>query len=81
MKKVYLNISGMSCQGCMNIVKNILMGVKGTIDVEVELVPGNAKVVCEDNVKTEDLLSSINENTSYKASFEKTEDVLPEELE
>ncbi len=81
MKRVYLNISGMSCQGCMNTIKNTLMNVNGTIDVEVELVPGNAKVVCEDNVKTEDLLSSINENTSYKASFEKTEDVLPEELE
>ncbi|URA11265.1 cation transporter [Thermospira aquatica] len=80
MKRVYVNISGMSCQGCMNIVKNTLMKVEGVVDVEVELVPGSAKIICDENVKSAQLVSSINENTSYKASLQKEEDVLEEEL-
>lgn len=80
MKKVYLNISGMSCQGCMNIVKNTLLKIKGVKDVVVELVPGSSEVICEDSVRVEELVSVINNNTAYKASFLKEEEVLPEEI-
>jgi len=79
-KKVYLNISGMSCQGCMNIVKNTLLKIKGVKDVVVELVPGSSEVICEDSVRVEELVSVINNNTAYKASFLKEEEVLPEEI-
>lgn len=81
MKKVYLNISGMSCQGCMNTVRNTLLGIDEVKEVIVELIPGSAKVFCENSIKNEILVKIINENTIYKASFEKEEDVLPEELE
>jgi len=79
-KRVYLQILGMSCQGCMNIVKNTLLKIKGVKDVVVELVPGSSEVICEDSVRVEELVSVINNNTAYKASFLKEEEVLPEEI-
>lgn len=64
----------------MNIVKNTLLKIKGVKDVVVELVPGSSEVICEDSVRVEELVSVINNNTAYKASFLKEEEVLPEEI-
>jgi copper chaperone CopZ len=64
----------------MNIVKNTLLKINGVKEVAVELVPGSAEIICEDGVKANDLVSVINNNTSYRASFLKEEEVLPEEI-
>ncbi|MGC8765877.1 MAG: heavy-metal-associated domain-containing protein [Brevinematia bacterium] len=81
MKRVKLSVSGMSCQGCMNTVKNALLEVEGVREVAVTLVPGSAEIICEDSVSEESLVKTINDTTIYKANLYNTESLLPEELE
>lgn len=65
----------------MNIVKNKLLEVQGVREVLVELVPGSAEIICDENVNEENLVNKINNETSYRATFYREEDVFPEELE
>ncbi|HQT00748.1 MAG: hypothetical protein B7Y26_07665 [Hydrogenophilales bacterium 16-64-46] len=44
MNEIVLNISGMSCGGCVNSVQAILAALPGVESVEVTLTPGLARV-------------------------------------
>ncbi len=45
MNDIQLNITGMSCGGCVASVQNILSALPGVASVEITLTPGQAKIV------------------------------------
>jgi len=47
MDTVVLSIQGMTCQGCVRSVENVLRGVEGVRAVRVSLEQGNATIECE----------------------------------
>ena len=49
MKKIVLEIEGMSCIGCMNTVRDILMELDGIEEAEIELVPGRGFIIAGDD--------------------------------
>ncbi len=69
MKEIILNIEGMTCQGCMNTVKMHINNIIEYGEVELELVPGSADIICDDDVDFRDIIDEINHNTNYHASF------------
>lgn len=44
MQRITLRVSGMTCMGCVNSVKNLLGAVAGVRGVEVDLASGQATV-------------------------------------
>ncbi len=44
MQTITLNVTGMTCGGCVNSVQKILAAAPGVQSVEVSLTPGQAKV-------------------------------------
>jgi copper chaperone CopZ len=44
MENATLNVSGMTCQGCVASVTRVLKAVPGVSDVVVTLQPGTAKI-------------------------------------
>jgi copper chaperone len=48
METVVLNITGMTCGGCVRSVENVLRGVEGVRAVRVSLEQGSATVECDD---------------------------------
>jgi len=79
MKRIHLAIQGMTCQGCMNTVKRTLSAVDGVVNVDVNLVPGSATILCQDSLEESQLIEAIHQNTPYQATFQHKEDVLPKE--
>ncbi len=69
MKELLLNIAGMSCQGCMNTVKMHIENVEGVEDLDIELAPGSARILIQDNVDYRKIIDEINHETQYHASF------------
>ena len=65
MKKIILNIEGMTCSACSNAIEKYLNKQKGIIDASVNLVLGQALVCYEDNLTIEDLAEYVNA-TGYK---------------
>ncbi len=78
MKRFYLNVEGMSCLGCMNQVERLLSTIEGVEKVEMALAPGQAKILCEDSVTVPQVVDVVRKNSIYRASFDKEEEVLPE---
>ncbi|MBN2544179.1 MAG: heavy-metal-associated domain-containing protein [Spirochaetes bacterium] len=64
---INLEIFGMSCEGCVNTVKMILKKYKGVKNVEVNLIPPTAKILCDENILPADLIKFLEENSKYKA--------------
>ena len=54
MKKIELNVKGMSCTGCENRIKNAVSSIDGVVDVTANFKTG---------VVTVDLDDKIDENT------------------
>jgi len=81
MKRVILDIQGMSCLGCMNTVKKAIRENDGVESVEMELVPGKSEVICEDTTDALDLIRSVNENTTYHASLSEERELEDWEIE
>ncbi len=67
MKKVTLNISGMTCQGCTNSVKAAVSRVAGVRRVDVSVEQKQARVVLEEAGLVDDLVSAVRE-AGYEAS-------------
>ncbi|MEW5892333.1 MAG: cation transporter [Pseudomonadota bacterium] len=44
MDTITLKVSGMSCMGCVNSVKQLLHGVAGVQQVEVDLASGRVEI-------------------------------------
>ena len=49
MREQILSISGMTCGGCVNSVTRVLKALPGVQHVEVTLVPGQAKLMIDEN--------------------------------
>jgi copper chaperone CopZ len=50
MKKIVVNIGGMSCQHCVRAVESALKAVPGVISVQVELSNSRAILTCDESV-------------------------------
>ncbi len=60
-----LQVSGMTCEHCVNRVKKALSGVAGVQDVEVDLQSGNVSVKSADGVLAEALKKAV-EDAEYE---------------
>jgi copper chaperone len=45
MTEIILSVTGMTCGGCVNSVRNVLLALPGVESAEVTLSPGQARVV------------------------------------
>jgi len=61
MKKVTLNVSGMSCGHCEKAVKGALLAVEGVENVDVELKTGKVEVQAADNISEQALKDAVEE--------------------
>ena len=50
MREEILTITGMTCGGCVNSVTRVLKALPGVQQVEVTLVPGQAKVQIDESL-------------------------------
>lgn len=57
MQHVTLTIAGMTCGGCVNSVTRVLKDLAGVGQVEVTLLPSQAKVGFDENKASVDTLS------------------------
>jgi copper chaperone len=65
MEHTTLNVSGMTCQGCVASVTRVLKAVPGVADVAVTLQPGEAKVTYDESRTTLPALRSAIEDAGY----------------
>ncbi len=54
-----LIVEGMKCEKCSAKVKEALLSVPGVTEATVDHDKGKASVVCDDNVKDEDLCMAV----------------------
>ena len=66
MKKVELNVSGMSCGHCVETVRSALTAMEGVADVDVSLADGQARVHTHDGANEDGLVQAV-EQAGYQA--------------
>ncbi len=69
MKKVTLNVSGMTCQGCANAVQAALSDVTGVRRADVSLEQKRARLVLEDTGSVDALVAAA-QRAGYEAALE-----------
>ena len=67
MQTISLKVNGMTCQGCVRSVKNVLERVPGVSSAEVDLVRGEARVVFDPVRATNAALRAAIEDAGYEA--------------
>ena len=67
MQTISLKVNGMTCQGCVRSVKNVLERVPGVSSAEVDLVRGEARVVFDPVRATHAALRAAIEDAGYEA--------------
>lgn len=67
MQQINLKIFGMVCEGCTNVVKLTLKKHPSVKNVDVDLLPPLARILCDDNIQPYELIKFLEENTNYKA--------------
>jgi copper chaperone len=65
---VHLKISGMTCQGCMRSVQNVLGRVPGVTCAEVSLQNSEARVVFDPALASLGSLKAAVEEAGYEAA-------------
>ncbi len=65
MENVTLNVSGMTCQGCVASVTRVLKAIPGVTDVVVSLQPGTANVAYDSTRTTLPVLKAAIEDAGY----------------
>lgn len=73
MKKIILNIEGMTCSACSNGLEKYLKKQKGIISVSVNLVMATALIEYEDNLTINDLNKFV-ANAGFKSLGERQEE-------
>ena len=63
-----LEVDGMTCNGCVQNVTNLLNGIDGVTAVNVTLEPGRATVTHADATRAEQLIGCI-EDAGYDAKL------------
>jgi copper chaperone len=66
-----LNVSGMTCGGCVSKVTKALKAINGVDDVNVSLVDGEAKVHFDANLTSSAQLKSAVQEAGYGVDREK----------
>lgn len=79
MKKVVLNIEGMTCSACSNGLEKYLNKQEGVISASVNLVMATALIEYEDNLSVKDLNRFVKE-AGFKSLGEKKEEKKSNEL-
>lgn len=59
MKKNY-ELTGMSCGGCVNSVKRMLLDIPGVEDAEVQLNPQKATITMSKSINVDELQDHLN---------------------
>lgn len=65
MKTEYLNVTGMTCGGCVSSLTRALKMVAGVSDVQVELSTGKTTVQYDDNLALPEQIKQAVENAGY----------------
>jgi len=68
MENATLNVSGMTCQGCVASVTRVLKAVPGVSDVSVTLQPGRATVAYDAGRTTLPALTAAVEDAGYEVT-------------
>lgn len=66
MQTITLRVTGMSCMGCVNSVKNLLGAVSGVGRVEVDLAAGRVDVEYDPAQANPDTLKSAIQDGGYQ---------------
>jgi copper chaperone CopZ len=66
-KLLELQVFNMTCVGCTRMVKMTLEKFPGVKNAEVDLMPGQALISCDDGIVPADLIRFLEENTHYTA--------------
>ncbi|PKH08767.1 MULTISPECIES: copper chaperone CopZ [Planomicrobium] len=67
MKKITLEITGMSCAHCVNKIETALQDLQGVEKAKVNLKKGTAKVKYDDKVQGVDNLTAAVKEAGYEA--------------
>lgn len=67
MRKVTLDVEGMTCEGCASAVESALSGIEGVRRADVSLEAGEARIVAEDELAVADLVAAV-EGAGYGAA-------------
>jgi len=67
MERLLINVSGMSCQRCVQSVTAALAAVAGVEEVEVSLQSGQAAVRCDPSLASLDCLQQAIEAAGFEA--------------
>lgn len=65
MENVTIKVEGMTCQGCVKSVTNVLQPIAGVKTVAVTLQPGEARVEFDSAKTSVDALRKAIENAGY----------------
>ena len=61
-KTVHIQVSGMTCGGCTNFVKNTIQNLKGIESTDVSLENAEASVVFDSNkITAQQIIDTLNE--------------------
>ena len=64
MKKIKINVEGMTCEHCVTSVNKAINRVKGVIKVDTSLSKKESAILAKDDIKVEDIKKNI-ENAGY----------------
>lgn len=65
MENVTIKVEGMTCQGCVKSVTNVLQPIAGVKSVSVTLQPGEARIEFDKAKTSVDALRKAIENAGY----------------
>lgn len=65
MQQTTLNIAGMTCGGCVNSVTRVLRALPGVSQVDVTLLPSQARIDFDENQVTIEALSKAVEEAGF----------------
>ncbi len=63
-----LTVSGMSCMGCVNSVKNLVSALPGVASVQVDLASGRVEVVHDPDRASADVIRQAIEGGGYQVA-------------
>ena len=64
MKKIKINVEGMHCASCANILEKSLSKIKGIKEININVIMGKAFLEAEDSVTEEEIRKAI-KNPGY----------------
>ena len=67
MNTLELSVSGMSCEHCVNTVKNLIVDERGVKEVSIDLAKGLVTVTGDGKLNRNQLVEAINLSGVYEA--------------